>query len=132
MKKNCWHIIAYDISNKKRLARIHRLMRGIAYSLQHSLFAFFGSEQEFQQISLQLSQLIHKNEDDIRGYTLPINASIHTWGINLAVSGIYDAGAPPIIHHHNGQNCSLILPHNDYLIRTNNYQQTDDRVPFDL
>ncbi|MGF1547011.1 MAG: CRISPR-associated endonuclease Cas2 [Thiotrichales bacterium] len=65
------HLIAYDIANPKRLARVHRLLKRIALPVQYSLFYTKLSDQQRDKLAALLEKLIHPREDDIRIYPLP-------------------------------------------------------------
>lgn len=63
-------LLAYDISDRKRLARILRFVRRHAKPLQHSLFFARWTPRQRDAILSALEQLIDPRHDDIRLYPL--------------------------------------------------------------
>ncbi len=59
------YIVAYDISDDKRLRRVFKTMRGYGDSLQYSVFRCELSKQEKVLLLEALSQIIHHREDQI-------------------------------------------------------------------
>ena len=73
--KRCW-IIAYDISDPKRLGRVYRLMLKRGIPQQRSVFRATMSTLEARGLRDELSALIDHRLDDVRMYPLPENAEI--------------------------------------------------------
>ena len=65
------YIICYDISDPRRLGRIHRHLQRQAYALQYSVFLFSGTPQALEQCLARLQHLMDPEHDDIRAYPLP-------------------------------------------------------------
>ncbi|MDH2998905.1 CRISPR-associated protein Cas2 [Pasteurellaceae bacterium LFhippo2] len=65
------YLIGYDVSDDKRLQRIHRRMIKFATPLQYSVFLFEGSKKMLDDGLKNILQILHKNEDDLRIYPLP-------------------------------------------------------------
>ncbi len=59
------YIVAYDISNPKRLRQTFKLMRGFGDHLQLSVFRCELSEMERVQMIAELGQVIHHRDDQI-------------------------------------------------------------------
>lgn len=77
MADNQWHIIAYDIKDSKRLAKIHRALQKVAMPLQHSVFLVFYSPTQLEKLLQRLTRLMVMDEDDLRCY--PIHDIQHLW-----------------------------------------------------
>jgi CRISPR-associated protein Cas2 len=69
-QKRVW-LVAYDISDPGRLARVHRFLRGRAAAVQYSVFAGPLNAAGVQAIVKGLCELIDFQEDDLRLYPLP-------------------------------------------------------------
>lgn len=64
-------LIAYDISNSRRLNRVHRLLKEKGVPVQYSLFAVRESAQGILRLKNELAGLIDTKADDVRIYRLP-------------------------------------------------------------
>lgn len=87
-------LIAYDIADPRRLARVHRYLKQEAMPLQYSLFLGWFSEGRLQRLVKMLKSLIDAREDDVRLYHLPAGTSLtrvgRQWlpeGVQLLVPG---------------------------------------------
>ncbi len=58
-------IVAYDISDPKRLRRVHRTMRGYGDALQLSVFRCELSASERVLMIEALTKIIHAREDQV-------------------------------------------------------------------
>ena len=65
------YIICYDITNPRRLGRIHRTLKQYATPLQYSVFLFTGSAIQLEQCLARLAAIMNEHSDDIRAYPLP-------------------------------------------------------------
>ena len=59
------YIVAYDISDPKRLQRVHRTMRGYGDPLQYSVFRCILSPSERVLLIEALTPLINHREDQV-------------------------------------------------------------------
>ncbi len=59
------YLVAYDISNDKRLRRVYKAMRGYGDHLQFSVFRCELAERERAEMVADLSQLIDHDEDQV-------------------------------------------------------------------
>ena len=65
------YIIAYDISDTKRLARVARYLTKESMRIQYSIYYLPSTPKErLESIAAELSELINKEEDDLRIYTI--------------------------------------------------------------
>ena len=68
MNKEYAHwVCTYDICDPKRLIKIHRLLCMLGVSINYSVFYLYLSPRQFEQLSLKLKELVHR-EDDVRLY----------------------------------------------------------------
>lgn len=65
------YIVCYDITDPRRLGRIHRAMKKQALPLQRSVFLLQGSELSLRRCLDELELLMDPHDDDIRAYPLP-------------------------------------------------------------
>jgi CRISPR-associated protein Cas2 len=64
-------LIAYDIANPDRLARVHRCLKKRAVPVQYSVFVTRASAREMELIKGAISELIDERVDDVRIYLIP-------------------------------------------------------------
>jgi CRISPR-associated protein Cas2 len=65
------YLIAYDIADAKRLARVHRYMKRVAVPLQYSVFVTRLTERQLDKVMAALARLINPRQDDVRAYPVP-------------------------------------------------------------
>jgi CRISPR-associated protein Cas2 len=65
------YIICYDITDPRRLGRIHRALKKKALPVQYSVFLFSGTPEQLDQCLARLEALMNPDTDDIRAYPLP-------------------------------------------------------------
>jgi CRISPR-associated protein Cas2 len=64
-------IIAYDISNVKRLAKIAKTIEKEAFRIQRSIFFYpDASIEELSRLIEKIVNILHKNKDDLRVYKI--------------------------------------------------------------
>lgn len=68
--KAVW-LLAYDISNPRRLGRVHRVVKQFATPLQFSVWMVRESAAGIAKIRHELLALIDARSDDIRIYRIP-------------------------------------------------------------
>lgn len=66
----CW-LIGYDVSNPKRLQRIHRLMTNWATPIEYSIFLFTGTARDLEKCLTAVNEQMNAKFDDVRCYPLP-------------------------------------------------------------
>lgn len=62
------YVIAYDITDERRLNKICRYLKGKGIHLQKSVFFFFLDGDDLRRIKADLSTIIDPATDDIRIY----------------------------------------------------------------
>jgi CRISPR-associated protein Cas2 len=76
-------LVAYDIREPRRLARVHRLLGRVAVPVQYSVFAASGSHADMRRLADELRGLIDESVDDVRIYSIPTNAFVYSIGRTL-------------------------------------------------
>lgn len=72
-------LVAYDIADKRRLGRVHRLLKKHGVPVQYSVFLVRASAAQMGALMAQTATLIREQADDVRAYCLPENG----WSIAL-------------------------------------------------
>lgn len=72
------YLVSYDISEPKRLQRIHRVLKKQGLPIQYSVFSVVLTKARLLSLIEMLKYIIDEREDDIRCYSLPasINCSV--------------------------------------------------------
>ncbi len=73
-------LISYDITDRRRLQRLHRFLSKHATPVQYSVFHYEGSPAQMGQLMQSIETLIDPRSDDVRGYALPAHLSVDTLG----------------------------------------------------
>ncbi len=63
-------LLCYDISDPRRLGRVHRIVSRYAISLQYSVFYLYIDAETLDLLCQELQDVIDPREDDIRIYPL--------------------------------------------------------------
>jgi CRISPR-associated protein Cas2 len=90
-------LLCYDISNPRRLARVHRRVRRAGLSLQYSLFYLEMGAPQVDELLRDLAALIHEDEDDLRLYAVGAAAGIEQFGQAFMPQGISLMGAGTLL-----------------------------------
>ena len=77
------YLIGYDISDEKRLQKIHKKMVKYATPIQYSIFLLDGTRKELQICIDDILTILNKKQDDLRVYPLPMNGK--QWQLGKAV-----------------------------------------------
>ena len=87
-------LIGYDITEPRRLIRVHRALRNRAMPVEYSIFLFVGSETGIAECLAAISALIDPDVDDVRCYALPARGHQERIGRATLPSGITWTGLP--------------------------------------
>lgn len=87
-------LICYDITDPRRLNRLHRYLQGCAVALQYSVFLFTGDNRQLQKCLETARSLIDEKEDDLRAYPLPQRGLRARLGKPVLPAGIQWGGLP--------------------------------------
>lgn len=91
-------LICYDISNPKRLGRVHRCIKKWALPIQYSVFLFTGSQRQLDRCLEQLLSIIDEKADDLRCYPLPHQGRRQRLGKPVLPTGIVHTDLPTQQH----------------------------------
>ena len=81
-------LIAYDISEPRRLRRVHKLLCQHAVPVQYSVFAARCSPAKAGVIRGSIATLIDKRADDVRLYPVPEPAHLFVYGRKALPEGL--------------------------------------------
>lgn len=87
-------VIGYDITDSRRLQRVHRAVLRHAIPLELSVFLLTGHERDKQRCLEEISKLIDPKSDDLRCYPLPARGLQERIGKATLPSGIHWSGLP--------------------------------------
>lgn len=82
------YLICYDITDQRRLARVHRFLSGEALALQYSVFVGVFSAGALRRVLEQLGRRIDPRRDDVRVYSLSGGGDGVFLGLHPAADGI--------------------------------------------
>ena len=72
-----WYLVAYDVTEPRRLQLVHRYLRRKALPVQRSVFFLHGTDLVVKDTLNELAQIIHVRRDDVRAY--PIEHPSRVW-----------------------------------------------------
>ena len=87
-------LIGYDITDPRRLNRVHRAMSNRATPIEYSIFLFIGSESALAECLATVDKLIDAQTDDVRCYALPTRGHQERIGKATLPAGIQWTGLP--------------------------------------
>lgn len=87
-------LIGYDITDPKRLGRVHRAMVSRATPIEYSIFLFIGSDKGLAECLAAVNALIDPKTDDVRCYPLPSRGLQERIGRATLPEGIQWTGLP--------------------------------------
>lgn len=73
-------LICYDVTDPKRLMRLHRFLRRHAAHVQYSVFHFEGSAAAMGRLMHSVEHRIDPESDDVRAYLIPERLQLDTLG----------------------------------------------------
>lgn len=59
------YLTAYDVSDPKRLRKVHKLMKGYGESWQYSVFFCLLKDIDFKRLLSDIKELINQDEDRV-------------------------------------------------------------------
>ena len=83
------YIIGYDIADKKRLVRIHRIINQYALPIQYSVFLYTGKKERLEECIQAVLKIFNPKEDDLRIYHLDANAKKERLGRSCFMEGVW-------------------------------------------
>lgn len=81
-------LIAYDIANPRRLARVHRYLKRYAIPVQYSVFVFQGTQMGLERVLGGIEERIAPKADDVRAYHLPDPCEVAMLGVQYLPDGV--------------------------------------------
>lgn len=88
-------LVTYDISDPKRLARIHKALKKEGIPVQYSVFHLLTSQAKIGALMVKLGHLAHPQADDIRAYRIPAKPWQATLGQPIIPTDVWqDPGNP--------------------------------------
>jgi len=92
------YLIAYDIADPRRLARLHRFLKGEALALQYSVFFGRFTSAGIDRLEDEIAARIDPKEDDVRIYPLPADFQVWALGTSAPLpEGIHFAPAKRLL-----------------------------------
>src|SRR5690625_4355737 len=88
------YLICYDISDPKRLGRIHREMKRWALPIQYSVFLYSGDNRTLAGHLKRISRMVNDRNDDLRCYPLPARGLRQRMGRATLPQGIVYTDLP--------------------------------------
>ncbi len=81
------YVISFDVRDKKRLVKLSKFLEKRAFRFQYSVFLYAQkTKKEVQTIAKQIENIIDKNQDDVRIYTIKSHG--------IAMGNAYDLKDP--------------------------------------
>jgi len=80
MKSPGWYMIVYDISDKKRLNKIYRIIKKHGLYAQKSVYFYYGNEKQVNILLNKIAKIMNLIEDDLRAYPVSSPSDIWTTG----------------------------------------------------
>ncbi len=77
------YLIAYDITDDRRLNRVRHLLKGYSTGGQKSVYECFLTDGEKQYVRIRLESLIKPEEDRVHIFSLDGRSRTHTLGIAI-------------------------------------------------
>ncbi len=81
--KRTLYIIAYDITDEKRLQRVRYFLKGYSTGGQKSVYECFLTEGELRFVLSTLQRLIYESEDRVHVFRLEGHSRVWTLGVAL-------------------------------------------------
>jgi CRISPR-associated protein Cas2 len=82
-------LVTYDISDPKRLAHVFRYLKKKGIPIQYSVFSVTASSAQMGTLMAGIATLIHKGQDDVRAYRLPIDGWRATLGEDILPKNLW-------------------------------------------
>lgn len=91
------YVIAYDVSDPKRLRRLNRCLKRFATPIQLSVFLLHGTDAELDRALDAARAEIDARKDDLRVYMLPSWGRRFALGRKVLGEGIHWGGIPSVL-----------------------------------
>ena len=99
------YLICYDITDPKRLTRLHRWLKRRALPIQYSVFLLNCDARRIDDLLAEAATFIDEKSDDLRCYRLPARGFAARLGAAVLPPGVVltDLPAPLILEHFSTQ-----------------------------
>ena len=77
-------LIAYDVADTKRVAKLGRFLSKIGVRIEYSIFYIKANKEEMVEIAMKINDIIEPEMDDVRIY------EIEDYGIALGNADLLD------------------------------------------
>jgi CRISPR-associated protein Cas2 len=77
------YLIAYDITNDRRLNRVCHFLKGYSTGGQKSVYECFLTDGELRYVKKKLERLIKEDEDRVHIFTMDGRSRTHALGIGV-------------------------------------------------
>lgn len=81
--KRTLYLIAYDITDDKRLNRVRHFLKGYSTGGQKSVYECFLTDGELRYVTERLHDMIEQEEDRLHIFTMDGRSRTHVLGIAL-------------------------------------------------
>lgn len=81
MAERILYIIAYDITDDKRLNRIRNFLKGYSTGGQKSVYECYLNDREFSKVVDEVKQIINENEDRVHIFQVDRRTRFYSLGI---------------------------------------------------
>jgi len=75
------YLIAYDITEDKRLTQVRQFLKGYSTGGQKSVYECYLTDGELKYVSSSLKEIIYEEEDRVHIFTMDGRSKTHTLGI---------------------------------------------------
>ena len=77
------YLVAYDITNNRRLNRVRHFLKGYSTGGQKSVYECFLTDGELGYVKKKLERLIREDEDRVHIFTMDGRSRTHALGIGV-------------------------------------------------
>ncbi len=104
-------LVAYDVTDPRRLGRVHRFLKRHAIPVQYSVFVTRCDERKLEVILGGVEERINPKEDDIRAYHIPDRCEVSMLGAQHFPDGIMlpAVGISKLLHNLTARACPSTL-----------------------
>lgn len=82
-------LVTYDIAHPRRLAQVFKYLKKKGIPIQYSVFSVSASSAQMGTLMAGIATLIHKGQDDVRAYRLPIDGWRTTLGEDILPKNLW-------------------------------------------
>ena len=83
------YIVCYDISEPRRLQKVHRYVSNEAEFLQKSVYQLYANSKSLESFIRTIEKIICVDSDDVRIYPLSPQTKVEVWGKHGRCFGVH-------------------------------------------